>query len=239
MRGRILPRQELERSLAAAAVLLLALWPVIFNGHSYWVSYIFTQTFVMGIAASSLILLSAYGGMVSLVQVALYGISAYVLGNVVVKGEAKGLHLGWNPWFGVLLAIVITTAVALLFGAVAARSAGIYFLMITLTFGVIAFSFFLSVTLFGGFSERFFRACLRAIRETLQNIPASEATVLRRDLASYCNRIASVSGGFLGIGTISPEERFLLIQLAEEMEINHPCASRQALDELELKTPSV
>jgi branched-chain amino acid transport system permease protein len=86
------------------------------------------------------------------VQVALYGISAYVLGNVVAKGEAKGLHLGWNPWYGIVLAIAITTAVALVFGAVASRSTGIYFLMITLTFAVIAFSFFLSVTVFGGFS---------------------------------------------------------------------------------------
>src|SRR5262249_18872998 len=120
--------------------------------HSYWISYILTQTFVLGVAAASLIFLSAYGGMVSLAQVALYGISGYVLGNVVVQGEAKGLHLGWNPWFGVLLAIVITTAVAAVLGAVSARSAGIYFLMITLTYGVIAFSFFLSVTIFGGFS---------------------------------------------------------------------------------------
>jgi branched-chain amino acid transport system permease protein len=40
----------------------------------------------------------------------------------------------------------------LLFGAIASRSAGIYFLMITLTFGVIANTFFGSVTTFGGFS---------------------------------------------------------------------------------------
>jgi branched-chain amino acid transport system permease protein len=144
-------RQTLERPIAAAALVFLVLWPVFF-GHGYWTSYIFTQTFVFGIAAASLIFLSAYGGMVSLAQVALYGISGYVLGNVVVQGEAKGLHLGWNPWLGVVLAIVITTAVAAVLGAVASRSAGIYFLMITLTYGVIAFSFFLSVTIFGGFS---------------------------------------------------------------------------------------
>ena len=145
-------RRRIERSIAAVAVLGLILWPVLFNGHSYWVSYILTQTFVFGIAAASLIFLSAYGGMVSLAQVALYGISGYVLGNIVLQGEAKGLHLGWNPWLGVLLAIVITTAVAAVFGAVAARSTGIYFLMITLTYAVIATSFFLSVTIFGGFS---------------------------------------------------------------------------------------
>jgi branched-chain amino acid transport system permease protein len=40
----------------------------------------------------------------------------------------------------------------LIFGAVAARSLGIYFLMLTLTYGVIANYFFGQVTQFGGFS---------------------------------------------------------------------------------------
>ena len=51
-----------------------------------------------------------------------------------------------------MLTIVITTAIGLILGAVAARSAGIYFLMLTLTYGVIAFYFFGQVTQFGGFS---------------------------------------------------------------------------------------
>ncbi len=89
--------------------------------------------------------------MVSLAQVALYGIAGFVLGNVVTTGNSKGLNLGWNPWLGVLLGIVITTAVAFLFGALASRSAGIYFLMITLTYAVIANLFFGQVTTFSGF----------------------------------------------------------------------------------------
>jgi branched-chain amino acid transport system permease protein len=51
----------------------------------------------------------------------------------------------------VILAIVISTAFGLLFGALASRSVGIYFLMITLTFGVIANLFFGQVTTFSGF----------------------------------------------------------------------------------------
>jgi len=110
------------------------------------------NVFWYGIAASSLIFLSAYGGMVSLSQVALYGISAFVLGNAVTSGAVKGLHLGYNPWVGIALAITITTAMGLLLGAVASRSAGIYFLMITLAFAVLANTFFGSVTLLSGFS---------------------------------------------------------------------------------------
>src|SRR5262249_29897826 len=135
---------NIERGAGTAILLLMALGPLAFG--AYWVSFILTQTFLIGIAAASLIFLSAYGGMVSLGQAALYGLAAVALGNIVTKGEAKGLHLGWNPWLGVVLAILITTALGLLLGAVASRSAGIYFLMITLTYSVIAYYFLGQVT---------------------------------------------------------------------------------------------
>ena len=80
--------------------------------------------------------------MVSLAQTALFGIAGVIIGNLVTKGgpggTSKGLHLGWDPTVALVVAIVITTAIGLIGGAVAARSAGIYFLMITLTYSVIA-----------------------------------------------------------------------------------------------------
>ena len=74
-----------------------------------------------------------------------------MLANVVTSGQTKGLHLGWSPWIGVVLAISITTAIGLAFGALAGRSFGIYFLMLTLTLAVLVNSFFGSVTLLSGF----------------------------------------------------------------------------------------
>jgi branched-chain amino acid transport system permease protein len=139
-----------ERGIAVGALVLAALGPLIFN--DYWVNFILTQTFLIGIAAASLIFLSAYGGMISLAQVALYGIAGFALGNMVTQAEAKGLNLGWDPWLSVVLAILITTAIGLAFGAVAARSLGIYFLMITLTYAVIVNYFFGQVTEVSGFS---------------------------------------------------------------------------------------
>lgn len=139
-----------ELFLGIALLGLLAVFPVF--GIDYWVSFILTQTFLLGIAAASLIFLTAYGGMVSLAQAALYGIAAFALGNMVTKGSVKGLHLGLDPWLSVVLAIAITTALGLVFGAVASRSTGIYFLMITLTYAVIAFYFFGQVTQVSGFS---------------------------------------------------------------------------------------
>lgn len=148
------PRTGVERSVGVAALCLLAVGPLVFD--DYWVDSILTQTFIFGIAAASLIFLSAYGGMISLAQTALMGVSGYIVGNLVsergVGGESKGLTLGWDPTVALVLAIVITTAIGIVLGAVAARSTGIYFLMLTLTYGVIAYYFFSQVTQFGGFS---------------------------------------------------------------------------------------
>jgi len=148
------PKTVAERGLGLGAVVVALLGPVIFS--AYFTSTVLTQTFIFGIAAASLIFLSAYGGMISLAQTALMGISGYVIGNLVTKGgaggETKGLVLGWDPTLALVLALVITTAVGLALGAVASRSFGIYFLMLTLTFGVIANYFFGQVTKLGGFS---------------------------------------------------------------------------------------
>ena len=148
------PRTVVERSLGLAALLIALVGPAIFS--SYFTTTILTSTFIFGIVAASLIFLSAYGGMISLAQTALMGIAGYVVGNLVTKGgaggETKGLILGWDPTLALVLAIVITTAIGVILGLVASRSFGIYFLMLTLTFGVIANYFFGQVTKLGGFS---------------------------------------------------------------------------------------
>src|SRR5581483_483408 len=122
----------------------------------YWTHQILIETFFFGITAASLTFLSAYGGMVSLAQTALFGIAGVIIGNLATTGgpggTSKGLHLGWDPTLALLVAIVLTTAIGLIFGAVASRSAGIYFLMITLTFAVITTQFLGLVTIVSGFS---------------------------------------------------------------------------------------
>jgi len=146
-------RTWVERIAGLVAVVLLVTGPIgnwLFG--SFWVNSILTQTLWLGIAATSLIFLSAYGGMVSLCQVSLYGISGLVLANAVTGPGTKGLHLHWAPWVGVVFAIGFTTVIGLLFGALASRSTGIYFLMLTLTLAVLANYFFGQVTTVSGFS---------------------------------------------------------------------------------------
>ena len=143
-----------ERTIGVTGLVLAILAPAVFS--SFWLNSILTQALILGIGAASLIFLSAYGGMISLAQTGLIGIAGYALANMVTKdvpgGETKGLLLGWDPTLALIAAVLLTVAIGLVFGAVASRSYGIYFLMLTLTYTVIAFLFVGSVTLIGGFS---------------------------------------------------------------------------------------
>jgi len=138
-----------DRVVGGIALVAAVLAPLFLS--TYWVGTLLTQMLLLGIVAASLIFLSAYGGMVSLAQVALFGVAGFVVGNATTNGNTKGLNLGWNPWWGVLLALVVTVLIGLLFGAIASRSVGIYFLMITLTYSVIANLTFGQVTDVSGF----------------------------------------------------------------------------------------
>jgi branched-chain amino acid transport system permease protein len=147
-------KTRVERVLGIGALVVAVLAPLLFS--DFFVNSILTQALILGIGAASLIFLSAYGGMISLAQAGLMGIAGYALANMVTQrvpgGETKGLLLGWDPTLALVLAILLTTVIGLAFGAVASRSFGIYFLMLTLTYTVIAFLFVGSVTLIGGFS---------------------------------------------------------------------------------------
>ena len=144
--------RTLERSIAGVALLLAVLAPALFS--EYTVDQLMTDSLILGIAAMSLVFLASYGGMVSLAQTALFGIAGFVVGNLTTT-QTKGLVLGYDPWVGILPAIAIAVAIGLVYGGLASRSTGIYFLMITLTYGVIAnltFSQVEKISGFGGIS---------------------------------------------------------------------------------------
>ena len=147
-------KKIVERAIGVGGLVFVLLGPQLVSG--FWMDTVLTQTFILGIGAASLVFLSAYGGMISLAQAGLMGIAGYALGNMVTErvegGETKGLLLGWDPTLSVLLAILLTVGIGIVFGAVASRSFGIYFLMLTLTYSVIAFLFVSQVTQVGGFS---------------------------------------------------------------------------------------
>ena len=131
--------------LAVVAAAIVA--PLIFT--DFFVSVILTKSLWLGIAAASLIFLSAYGGMVSLAQVGIYGVAGMTFANLVAADGGSAAE--WSPWPATVLALLVAVCVGLGFGAIAARSVGIYFLMITLAFSVLVFYFFSQVTQLSGF----------------------------------------------------------------------------------------
>jgi branched-chain amino acid transport system permease protein len=147
-------KAAIETAVGIGVLVVVCCGPLFLS--DFWVNGVMTQAFIFGIAGAGIIFLSSYAGMLSLAQSALMGIAGYIVGNLVTHGgtggESKGLLLGWDPTLTMFLAIGLTVAIGLLLGVVASRSFGIYFLMLTLTYGVIAYYFFSQVTDFGGFS---------------------------------------------------------------------------------------
>ncbi|MDO8119761.1 branched-chain amino acid ABC transporter permease [Isoptericola sp. b490] len=127
---------------ASAAVLLLAVVAIPMVASSFFTSAVALTALWMGLAAASLTFLAGYGGMISLAQTGLFGVAGFLAADLSVD---RGMH----PWAAGLIGIGAAVVVGLVFGAVASGSQGIYFLMITLAFAVITYSYFAAVPTFG------------------------------------------------------------------------------------------
>jgi branched-chain amino acid transport system permease protein len=89
-----------------------------------------TQALIAAMLAMSLDLLLGYTGLPSLGHAAYFGIGAYAVAILATEGQ--------TGFVGCLLAGVIVAAVAAaLFGLLAIRATGVYFLMITLALGMV------------------------------------------------------------------------------------------------------
>jgi len=91
---------------------------------------LFTQSLIYAILAMSLDIILGYTGLASLGHAASLGLGAYSVGILATK---------YGAGFGVTLAVgvVAAVAVAAIFGLVALRATGVYFLMITLALGMV------------------------------------------------------------------------------------------------------
>lgn len=143
--------------LATAAVLLaLALVPpaAALLDRPYLVTLV-NRAVIYALAAMALDLVMGYGRLVSFGHGAFLGIGAYVVG-ILGTHELLGEPLLWG-WAGSNeallvwpLAMMAAAAYGLVVGALSLRTAGVYFIMITLAFGQLAFYFFVSLSAYGG-----------------------------------------------------------------------------------------
>src|SRR6266480_4212650 len=112
-----------------AAVLALA---VVVPFTSSFVILLVTRALAFSILVMSLDILLGFTGLASLGQAAYLGIGAYVTAVLATKYQ---FGLGYDFWLVVLLGILLAAALAAVFGLLAIRATGVYFLMITLALG--------------------------------------------------------------------------------------------------------
>jgi branched-chain amino acid transport system permease protein len=123
--------------------LLLAAVALPFAAPTYYMQFS-TKVLILGILAMALNLVVGFGGLVSLCHAAFYGIAGYVLALAAPKYEPASL------WLTLPLALIASSAVALILGALSLRTRGVYFIMVTLAFGEMLFYFFHDTKFAGG-----------------------------------------------------------------------------------------
>lgn len=116
---------------------LLVLYPWVAS--PFWTVQIGGQVLFLGVIALSLMFLAGYGGMVSLAQLSLAGLAGYLV--AILGVNSANLGLGWPWWLHIPLALLAATVTGGIIGALAARTAGIYTIMITLAIAVAFFYF--------------------------------------------------------------------------------------------------
>jgi branched-chain amino acid transport system permease protein len=123
--------------------LLVALpWLCAATGQEYYLGFA-RRVLIMALAAGSLNFIMGYGGLVALGHAGFIGVGAYTL---VALSEA-GVTSAWALWGA---AAVGAAAVAAATGAIALRTRGVYFIMITLAFAQMLYYLAVSLRVFGG-----------------------------------------------------------------------------------------
>ena len=97
---------------------------------SSFILTLLTQALIYGILAMSLDIILGYTGLASLGHAAYFGLGAYSVGILATR-------YGAGFWVTLPAGVLLAVAVAAIFGLVALRATGVYFLMITLALGMV------------------------------------------------------------------------------------------------------
>jgi len=128
--------------LVIAALIVLAIG-LPFVVPTYYVQFA-TKALIMGLLAMALNLAVGHGGLVSLCHAAFFGVAGYMLALLTPKYDPASL------WLTLPVAVGVAALVALVIGALALRTRGVYFIMVTLAFGEMLFYFFHDTQFAGG-----------------------------------------------------------------------------------------
>src|SRR6516165_12197430 len=117
-----------QGKVLAVVALLLAL-AIVAPRTTPFLLLLFTRVLVLAILAMSLDLLLGFTGLSSMGQAAYLGLGAYLTAILATRWQ---FGLGWDFLLVILFGILLGVAAAALFGLLALRAGGVYFLMITL-----------------------------------------------------------------------------------------------------------
>src|SRR5437764_7846724 len=120
-------------ALPVAIFFVFALVPLLasFKAEAYVLGLV-TRVLIFSIAALALDLLIGYGALVSFGHAAFIGLGAYAVGILASHGITDAL-------ISLPVALIVAALFALATGIVCLRAKGVYFIMITLAFGQMAY----------------------------------------------------------------------------------------------------
>jgi branched-chain amino acid transport system permease protein len=131
-------------ALPVGIFLALAVLPIaaLSTGSGYLIS-LGARVMIFAVAAVALDLLVGYGGLISFGHAAFIGLGAYAVGILAAHGISDAL-------IALPAALAVSGLYAFLTGIVCLRTKGVYFIMITLAFGQMAFFTASSLAPYGG-----------------------------------------------------------------------------------------
>ena len=121
--------------LIVATILIIVL-PLVLPAY---LQSLMTRMLIFAIFAMSLDLIFGYAGLISLGHAAFFGVSAYTVGILMVRYDVDLF------WLGAPAAILASALVAAVFGIIALRVTGLYFILVTFALGQLVFSITFSV----------------------------------------------------------------------------------------------
>ncbi|MBI5131443.1 MAG: branched-chain amino acid ABC transporter permease [Rhodopseudomonas palustris] len=139
------------RTTVLPALILAVALALPFLVPQYYVQFA-SKVLILGVLAMALNLVVGQGGLVSLCHAAFFGLAGYVLALLSPKYDPASLLLTLPA------AVIAAGAVALVIGALALRTRGVYFIMVTLAFGEMLFYLFHDADFAGGSDGAFINA---------------------------------------------------------------------------------
>lgn len=136
--------------LQLAGLAIVALLPALAG--NFVVGQLGSWSLILGLIALSTMMLGGYGGMINLAQITVAGIAAYVV--AIFGTNSTGVNgFGLSNWIVLPLAVLLAVAFSTVIGAAAARTRGVYTIMITLAITAAFFYFTMqNYAVFNGFS---------------------------------------------------------------------------------------